>query len=585
MTVKIGPHVIRPGLDAKDLAKYSTIAVLLDELGLVQEYIDSNPNITIIGRSFADFTAESQFEDGLSPEQAANEFINSDRQKRIYQLNPDVKIFTGHNEPVWKFPHQMNWYSKFEAERLRLLNEIGLRGCIGNFSVGNPDLSLWQYFHEALEACIRYNGILGLHEYCAGYMWWMTNGFQIDPLEDEGDTGWTTLRYRKVIRSLPANLQKIKIAITETGCDRVTPTPPDGATGNWRDCVPFWMKHDGSNDPIDYWKNGGRDPEIYYAEQLAWYEKELRKDSNVIGATIFTYGSNNSAWDNYTVDNTRVAKHLIEYTKNTLPIDPPSGGNIMGIINPSFENGWDDVGPEQQQPKGWILKQTQPGQLMGIPQKRNGDILVAAFAEAKDEVVHKLAIQLPPEEQLGQRRALILDGTTNLKAFWGLPSETVFSTIVSGTPGKRAVVDVTILGESDLLPELPNTKLEDDTFWATVELGVGSDRRNYADMVMNSDVIGNERHWNIFEVEDVFPSSGQLLLKITLQSNWGRTNWFLDDFMFIEVVDDIPIPDEEPPVEGTVLAELDNIYDAISGLDYAVLDAKEAIARLKRLIG
>jgi len=290
-TSKLGPHCITPTADALRLAKHGTIALLLDDFGQADAMRFANPMIEIIGRSFqGEFDARWQYEHGQDPVLAARNFLKSSSQSRIYELNPQIKIWTGHVEFNPATIAEMAWYSAFEVERLRRLAAAGLRGCVGNFAVGNPPFELWPAFYPALRETILQDGILGLHEYAALWMWWMTGDHQIDPAEDEGDEGWTTLRYRKAMRSWPRELQEVQIAVTECGLDLVSPPPFPGGNGNWRNCIQWWADSLGGNQPIDYWWRGGRDPEIYYAEQLIWYEKELRKDPSVIGACIFIVG-------------------------------------------------------------------------------------------------------------------------------------------------------------------------------------------------------------------------------------------------------------------------------------------------------
>jgi hypothetical protein len=328
MPSKLGPHAIGPTAGARALIDAGcNIVKLLDDFGLAPE-LAAKPGLTLIGRSFSPFTAESQR--GETPEAAARRFVES--QQQTYRLNPDIKIWEGHNEPVWTSREDMAWYAEFEIARLRMLADLGLRGVIGNFATGNPgDLNLWQSFIPAVRAAKQFGGILGLHEYSSPWIWWMTGNFQINPNENEGDEGWVTLRYRKVVRQFlrPAGVDDVQIAITEFGLDRVAPVPPGASSGNWRTNAAWWGQWDGAQteslpgDPIDYWRGPERDGERYYAEQMLWYDREIRKDPNVLGATIFTVGANNPAFANYDINGTRVLNFLADYIRREADVPDP----------------------------------------------------------------------------------------------------------------------------------------------------------------------------------------------------------------------------------------------------------------------
>jgi hypothetical protein len=184
--------------------------------------------------------------------------------------------------------------------------DLGLKCVIGNFSTGSPDLALWPAFFPALQAAKQHQAVLGVHEYSCPWMWWMTGKHQLDPNEDEGDEGWTTLRYRKIYRQhlLPNGLG-VPLVITECGIDPlVNPKPPGAPAGTWRHLGGFWTDHDDEPDKADY-----------YVRQLIWYDKELQKDDYVVGATVFTWGSFGPPWSDFDVAGTAVAKGLIAYTQ------------------------------------------------------------------------------------------------------------------------------------------------------------------------------------------------------------------------------------------------------------------------------
>lgn len=281
--------------------------------------------------------AQKQRSRGLTPEAAAAEFVGW--HEATYAANPDITHWTGHNEPGWGTADEMAWYAAFEAERCKLMASKGYRCAIGGFATGTPKLALWPHFLSAVQEAIRRGGILHLHEYSAPWVWWMTGAYQRANYDTNGNwlgvnemcgtqdypCGWTTLRYRQVYDKYlkPANAV-IPLVITECGTDIVGPRPATWPVGPWRDdnLQTFWEQHDGRGDA-----------EAYYMEQLAWYDSELRKDSYVVGACVFTWGSP-TAWRKYDVANTAVAGLLadhLEQTQDEVEPPPPPPADCRGL--------------------------------------------------------------------------------------------------------------------------------------------------------------------------------------------------------------------------------------------------------------
>ena len=181
------------------------IVKILDTFSAAPEVKRLSPETEIIGRAFL---AEQPM-DG-DPGVRAREWW--DRTKGLVAQYPAIDYWEGYNEPIIQTPELMEWYAAFEAERVGLLADAGSRACIGNFSVGNPDLPLWPHFYAAIDAAIGAGGILGLHEYGTP----MQQHFD----ETSGE-GWFAGRYRKLYRQylIPAG-KVIPLAITEAGSRR-----------------------------------------------------------------------------------------------------------------------------------------------------------------------------------------------------------------------------------------------------------------------------------------------------------------------------------------------------------------------------
>jgi len=211
MPSKLCPHTLNSSSDVRAFVEAGCPLVkLVDLFGQAEELLAINPNLIIVGRVFEMTDANAEARSGVAPEAAARALI--DRQTEKYRANPLVKIWEGPNEPVFGGANDpanmraMEWYATYEAERLRLLADMGLRGVVGNFATGTPDLPMWTAFLPALEAAAQHDGFLGVHEYTSPWMWWHTGNYSErncnwDPdFAGERDTGWLTLRYRKVYR-------------------------------------------------------------------------------------------------------------------------------------------------------------------------------------------------------------------------------------------------------------------------------------------------------------------------------------------------------------------------------------------------
>ena len=247
---------------------------ILDSFSAAPTIKQISPETKIIGRAYL----PHQPMDG-DPIQRAREWWNANRQ--IILQYPEIDYWEGYNEPIIHTPELMGWYAQFEAERVRLLAENGSKACIGNFSVGNPDLPLWPSFYPAIDAAKTHAGILGLHEY----------GTPMQQHFDAGvGEGWFCGRYRKLYRQfLIPNNKVLPLAITECGVDVV---PPVG------------------------WKNHFTDEE--YLDQLAWYDSVLIEDDYVIGATIFALEI--PGW--YSFDIAPIADRLADYVAQSITQQP-----------------------------------------------------------------------------------------------------------------------------------------------------------------------------------------------------------------------------------------------------------------------
>lgn len=276
---KLGLFVSRNDPQLFDLLRTGNVALVKTleyDPNFVAEIKQISPATILVARlaslptpdlsSLDAMAAARQFVDGLLP-------IATEPSRLAH-----IDAWEAYNEPAPADAAQMSALAAFEAERTRLLAERGIRSCVGNFSTGQPALELWPAFFPALRAVQEHNGFLGLHEYSAPYLWFGSGRFQNQPDADEGDSGWLTLRYRKVYRQYlePAGLV-VPLLITELGIDGQVGNRPGPPGLGWRDFGSHWRGEG----------QVGVTEEGFYIEQLAWYDAEMGKDAYVQGAAIY----------------------------------------------------------------------------------------------------------------------------------------------------------------------------------------------------------------------------------------------------------------------------------------------------------
>jgi hypothetical protein len=249
-----------------------------------------SPNTKIVARIDLPQVSLSSFD----PIAAAQSFVE---QALVFAddplRRPYIDGWEAYNEPVASNADEMARLATFEAERTRLLGERGIRSVIGNFGTGQPPLELWPAFFPALEAAQQYNGWLGLHEYSAPTMYYMSSVENMGryPGVTPADTGWLTLRYRQVYRDIliPAGLQ-LPLVMTELGVDGLVqnrPGPPDAR--GWQEFQDYWAENG-----YGLWGPGA------YVEQLVWYDEAMRQDDYVLGGCIYAMAPT-AGWETYDI--------------------------------------------------------------------------------------------------------------------------------------------------------------------------------------------------------------------------------------------------------------------------------------------
>ncbi len=216
------------------------------------------------------------------------------------------------------------------------------------------------------------------------------------------------------------------------------------------------------------------------------------------------------------------------------------------LQNGSFSKGWSDMPPTSfhlinQQPNGWRLRWLAEGESLF------GD---GATAAGIPECVHKLASQLPPNEQLGGSKALILAGTAvykifNANAAYGAE---LIQTVTGLAPNSEATLIVPIQlhqdGETDIYGAESGVWVNGEGEWA------------------NGKMMGNRkwyRHKRMFTV----PADGTAVITIRVKSKWPSPKDFFIDGITLDAQEK-PIQSPPPPSKkNTVRVTIPNGYTLI----------------------
>jgi len=239
----------------------------------------------------------------------------------------------------------------------------------------------------------------------------------------------------------------------------------------------------------------------------------------------------------------------------------------------------------------------------------NGQGIMLARVERQPEIVFKLATQLPPDEQAGQSRALLLGPVLKqvYKSFHGPSCTRHVNRVLGLTPGRKVRLSCYILPDTQDVPRGPAGHLEDDHCHAQVELvcnGYSSPvpvHRTYAEMKDRRDWPGNSRVWNLFEISAFVPPSGEMTIIQKTQQNWPNDPTGVAFFFgpcSLDYVDE-PAPTPAPaPQPGTVDAvassleqiavdfnSMTNAINAVNALSQQILtditNARQMIAKIK----
>ncbi len=175
-----------------------------------------------------------------------------------------------------------------------------------------------------------------------------------------------------------------------------------------------------------------------------------------------------------------------------------SGNNyeeISNLENPSFENGWTDVGACQK-PNGW-------------------EVIPSGWVEC----VHKLSLQLPLEERLGGSNALILSGDKVYKIFRGDGSFIVeLKQTITVVPGSIVMLRI---------PVQVHTHGGAGINEAKIKLSLNNEEK---------EIQASDHEWAVGSVKSEVPT-GEAVITIHVESmSEGGIDFFIDDLKLYSIL-------------------------------------------------
>jgi len=185
-------------------------------------------------------------------------------------------LYEGYNEVA---DEQAAPFAAFEVERLRLMHGLARRSAVGSWSVGVPDIPVWNAYASLLSA-MHSTDCVSLHEYWS------------DAIDLANQ--WHVGRWRLV-----PQLANVPIAVTECGRDFVEGRGWSG------------------------WKLDPNCNANAYLAELRGYGAILDNAPNVLGATVFTAGQIvDPKWAPFEVNS--IAAIIAAESTQAQPVQPPA---------------------------------------------------------------------------------------------------------------------------------------------------------------------------------------------------------------------------------------------------------------------
>ena len=222
-------------------------------------------------------------------------------------------------------------------------------------------------------------------------------------------------------------------------------------------------------------------------------------------------------------------------TPRPTPAPPPDGN---WIVNGSFEDGWTDLTPVEgflinQNPNGWTLDWLERGEEVWDLRTIHPDDPIVGVVSGVAEMIHKLSHQLPPDEQLGGPKALILDGSAVYKMFHrgAAFGSQLTQTVRLPAGAYRLTVPVQLHWHENLDPDDPTW----DTYTAESGVWVLFDGQQVGGWATARDM--GDRQWYTHMVEFQLDEETEIEVLLRVKSIYLSPKDFFIDAVTLEAVD------------------------------------------------
>lgn len=300
---KVGAHfmgTLTEGEIRAALALKATVYKVVDNVALAQRIHAEQPKATIIFRRYRP--------DGYWLDKIQQSGVEGAVNAYLGERSTDFVAMP------WAYHESDNevgapdGYLAFEALRAQKMGALGFRACVLNIQTANTNADVWARADKAglLRAVESGDHLIGVHTYSQTYM---SNNYANSYVSADGqwhgeifpasvsNDGWTALRYRKDIADVTAlGYTRARFVGTETGLDDLV-QPGNGVyylygekTRGWKTCEGVWRRAGNLE---------GRSAPQFYRDQLTWYGVQMGYDARMVGATIFSHGSDDPRWADF----------------------------------------------------------------------------------------------------------------------------------------------------------------------------------------------------------------------------------------------------------------------------------------------
>lgn len=299
---KVGVHfmgTLAEGDIRAALALHATVYKVVDNVALAQRIHAEQPKATIIFRRYRP--------DGYWLDKARGGVDNAVNAYLSERGSDFVAMPWAYHESDNEVgaPDE---YLAFEAARAEKMTALGFKACVLNIQTGNTNADVWARAaaHDLLHEVEMGDHLIGVHGYSQTVMsnnygssyvsadgQWHGDLFPNDSSQD----AWTALCVRRDLQDVTAlGYTRARFVITETGLDDLV-QQGNGIyylfgqkTRGWKTCEAVWKQAG--------WLNG-KTAAQFYRDQLTWYGTQLADLPRVVGATVFTHGSDDPHWADF----------------------------------------------------------------------------------------------------------------------------------------------------------------------------------------------------------------------------------------------------------------------------------------------